>query len=80
MLTRIQKWGNSLAVRIPRVIAEDMNLAEGTDVEMTVRKGKIVIASPKKKKYRLDDLLGKVSDDNLHDEVKAPHTAEKESV
>jgi antitoxin MazE len=41
MKTRIQKWGNSLAVRIPRPFAEEIHLEENTTVDLTIRSGEI---------------------------------------
>lgn len=43
MRTRIRKWGNSLGVRIPSALAEDARLHDGTEVEVTVREGQLVI-------------------------------------
>jgi len=45
---KIAKWGNSLAVRIPRNMAKDMGVAEGDDVAMEVRPdGSLVLTDPK---------------------------------
>lgn len=56
MGTVINKWGNSLGVRIPKSIANKAGFEEGMEVEMKVEGDKITI-SPAKKKYQLDDLL-----------------------
>lgn len=69
MITKVQKWGNSLAVRIPRAVAEDTRLGSGKAVEVTVRDGRIVIAPAHRQHFRLDDLLKGVTARNRHAEV-----------
>ena len=64
----VTKWGNSLAIRIPKALAEQAQLKEGAGVEMTVSDGKLIICL-KKKEYSLDELLAGVTPDNLHTEV-----------
>ena len=44
MRTKIQKWGNSLAVRIRKPIAQDMGITSESDVEMSVQNGTLVLA------------------------------------
>ena len=65
MEARVKKWGNSLAIRIPQSVAEDVGLTEDSAVDLVVRSGKLVIG-PKKRDYSLQELLSKVSKDNLH--------------
>ncbi len=67
MLSKVQKWGNSLAIRIPKAYAEEASLEEGSDVNIRVEKGKIII-EPIKDKYNLDDLLSQVKEENIHKE------------
>ena len=69
MTSKVQKWGNSLAVRIPRAFAEEARLASGTEVEVKLRDGEIVIAPVARRKYSLSALLRKVTKHNLHGEV-----------
>ena len=69
MRTRIQKWGNSLAVRIPRSVAEEAGLMQGTDVELKVERGKLVVHPKPPKTYRLADLLRGVRKSHLHGEI-----------
>jgi antitoxin MazE len=68
MQTSVQRWGNSLAVRIPHLLAEETQLREGTAVEMAVSRGQLVVARSKRKKYRLADLLKSVKKSRLHGE------------
>ncbi|NQU11655.1 AbrB/MazE/SpoVT family DNA-binding domain-containing protein [bacterium] len=69
MQTKIQKWGNSLAVRIPKPFVKEAHLAYGTSVDLTVDDGKIVIDPHTEPAYRLEDLLKDVNKRNLHGEV-----------
>lgn len=69
MRGHIQKWGNSLALRIPKAFAEEVGLAEETPVELSLVAGKLVIAPIEQPPYPLDDLLAGITDENLHGEV-----------
>jgi antitoxin MazE len=69
MQTTIQKWGNSLAVRIPKAFVKEAHVAHGTPVDLSVADGKIVIAPRTGPEYRLEDLLKGVTKRNLHAEV-----------
>jgi antitoxin MazE len=62
----IQKWGNSLALRIPKALARDTHLENGSVVNLAVREGRVVIEPARKTKYRLEDLLRGVSKKNIH--------------
>lgn len=70
MHVRVQKWGNSLAMRIPKPFAHDAEVKEGTVLNLSVSEGKLV-ATPvqKKKKFTLKQLLAEVNKNNLHSEV-----------
>lgn len=68
MPTKIQKWGNSLGLRIPRPLAEEMGFEAGSEVTLVVREGELV-AAPVGARYRLADLLAGVNADNVHDEI-----------
>ena len=69
MRTRIQKWGNSLALRIPRPFAEDADLREDAEVDVTVRNGKLVVVPVPPKQFTLEELVGRITPENRHDEV-----------
>jgi antitoxin MazE len=69
MQTTIRKWGNSLAVRIPKAFVKEAHVACGTPVDLSVDDGKIVIDPHTKSEYRLEDLLKGVTKRNLHAEV-----------
>ena len=67
MSTKIQKWGNSVGVRIPKIIMEKANLSINSEIEIEYKNQKIIIFS-KKKPVRLKDLLSQITKDNLHAE------------
>lgn len=67
MEASIQKWGNSLALRIPSSYAKDIHLKKGSHVEIVIHDEKIVI-SPKKEKIRLKNLLSRINKSNIHNE------------
>jgi antitoxin MazE len=67
MKTRVQKWGNSIALRIPRSFADDLRLAHNTLVEITLDQGRMVV-TPVVESPTLEHLLAEVSDEQLHDE------------
>jgi antitoxin MazE len=69
MRMQVQKWGNSLALRIPKPFAEDLGVREGTAVRLSVSKGRLVAAPIHARKIRLRDLLDGITKGNLHGEV-----------
>jgi antitoxin MazE len=68
MNMRIQKWGNSLALRIPRSFAKEARIDQGATVDISMQDGKIVIAPPARHTYSLDKLLSGISKKNIHRE------------
>ena len=68
MQTKIGRWGNSLALRIPAAFAEDAALTDGATVELTLVDGEIRI-TPVHLEPRLDELLASITDENRHDET-----------
>ena len=68
MQTKIKKWGNSLALRIPKSFALNANLRQNELVDISIDKEKIIITPIREKEYSLDKLLEGVSEDNLHGE------------
>lgn len=69
MKTRIQKWGNSLALRIPRPFAEESNLHEDSAVDVTVRNGKLVVVPMNEPIFSLEDLVEQITPQNRHAEI-----------
>jgi antitoxin MazE len=69
MQTRIQKWGNSLAIRIPKPFAVEVGLDQNSVVEVTVSDGKLLLEPVNEAQYTLEQLLADVTEANLHSEV-----------
>ncbi len=68
MKTRVQKWGNSLALRIPKAFAAEARLGEDTPVELSLVNGKVVIQPLVPQSPTLRELLRGVTEENLHGE------------
>jgi len=66
MQTVVQKWGNSLGIRIPSLYVKEFNLRNGNSVEIIEEDGKIVILPPKK---TLEELLSRVTGENRHPSI-----------
>jgi antitoxin MazE len=69
MHVRVRKWGNSLAIRIPKPLAEDSEVKEGTVLNLAISEGKVVATPIQKKRLSLKQLLAKVNKKNLHEEI-----------
>lgn len=69
MNTRVQRWGNSLAVRIPKAFAEEVGLMDGSSVEMRLVDGGLLVEPVSTRPLTLEDLLDGVTEANLHAEV-----------
>jgi antitoxin MazE len=65
MTTKIQKWGNSLAVRIPSEFAENLNWQAGSVVGFEQLGNKIIITS-NRPKYTLEDMMKGITKKNRH--------------
>jgi antitoxin MazE len=69
MKARIQKWGNSLALRIPKSFAAETHLEQGTLVEVSLHDGKLLVTPLSPPTITLEELLKHVTPQNLHHEV-----------
>lgn len=69
MRGRVQRWGNSLAVRIPKPFAEETGLRRNGEVDISVDAGRVIVAPVATGRFTLDDLLKGVKSTNLHREV-----------
>ena len=66
MTVKINKWGNSLGIRIPKKIAEEANLTAGKELVMSLdKKGHLIL----KEKLTLDDLIEGATPENRHDQI-----------
>ena len=69
MKTRVSRWGNSLALRIPRSLAVKAGLVENSPVELLLVEGKLVISPLHQVEYSLEQLLAQVTEENVHYEI-----------
>ncbi len=67
MRTQVTRWGNSLAVRLPRAYAAQLGVSEGSAIEIVARGDALVLHKPR---YVLDELLAGVTPGNLHGETR----------
>ncbi len=67
MRARIQKWGNSLALRIPKSFAAEAGLQNDTSVEISLKDGKVVVMPVSQP--TLEQLLSRITEENLHHEI-----------
>jgi antitoxin MazE len=77
MRTRVQRWGNSLAVRIPKPFADELGFAESSEVEILLEEGELRVA-PLPPRWDLKALLSKVTPANRHAEVDLGSSAGRE--
>jgi antitoxin MazE len=69
MTTKIQKWGNSLGLRIPRSAAIEAQIEAGSVVEISAEKGGFRVRAVRGQKFYLKDLLKRIRPGNLHGEI-----------
>lgn len=69
MRTKVVKWGNSLGLRIPKAFAEDIQVSEGTSVDLTMEDGQLIIRLAQDRQWALEELLAGVTAANLHAEI-----------
>lgn len=78
METRVQKWGNGFALRIPKSLANQVGLEVNSLVRMSMQGEELVIAPVPPPPPKLDDLLAQVTERNLHGEVDTGPVAGRE--
>ena len=64
-LQHVSKWGSSLAVRIPKAVAEQCEIVEGASVQLEATSDGIII---RKRTYDLATMVDQITSDNIHDE------------
>lgn len=78
MLTKVQKWGNSLALRIPKSFALDARLENDSVVDVSLVDNQIIIKPVAAPVWTLEQLLAGVNDNNLHHETDTGNAAGNE--
>ena len=69
MKTTAQKWGNSLAIRVPKSVAVQVGLKAKDDLEIEVQEGNVVLKPHLRRVYPLEDLVKQITPQNVHDEI-----------
>ena len=69
MITKVQKWGNSLAIRIPKPFATDLGIEDTSEVNLVLEDGKLIVSKAEAVSFSLENLLAEITADNIHDEV-----------
>ena len=69
MRTKIVKWGNSLGLRIPKSFAEEVRVGEGSVVDLSMEDGNLVVKPADVEEVDLEDLLARITDENIHEEI-----------
>lgn len=78
MKASVQRWGNSLALSIPKAVALESGLADGSVVDLKLRNGVIALIPERRQTHKLHELLSQITKRNLHTEVKTGAPAGKE--
>ncbi|MGH6954900.1 MAG: AbrB/MazE/SpoVT family DNA-binding domain-containing protein [Alphaproteobacteria bacterium] len=68
MRVRVKKWGNRLALRIPTAVARSAKLGEGSELELALVRGRLVMSSLHPA-YKLDELVRRITPRNRHHET-----------
>jgi antitoxin MazE len=63
MTTQVSKWGNSLGLRIPKNLAQELQMADGDAVEIAVENGALIVR-PEKKRYTIEELVADLTPDD----------------
>jgi len=69
MRLRVQKWGNSLALRIPKPFAKEVRVRQGTVIDLSLADGKLVIMPVSREKWTLASLVAGITKKNIHGET-----------
>jgi antitoxin MazE len=80
MRVQVQKWGNSLAVRIPKPFAADADVREGTELDLAVSEGRLVATPVVGRRSSLRQLLSRVTSKNLHGEIDSGPPVGREAI
>ncbi len=84
METHINNWGNSLAVRIPKILANELGFKENSLVDIGVADGvlfiKPMVTAKKSRRYTLEELCANINTENFHPEIESGTAVGKEII
>lgn len=69
MRVTVKKWGNSASIRIPAPVLKAAKVEIDDAVDIREENGRIVVEPVRPSSYDLAELVGKITPDNLHDEI-----------
>ena len=69
MRTRVQRWGNSLGLRIPKAFAAEVAIDAGSSVDLSVEDGDLIVRPVPKSRYDIDELISRIVPSNVHEAV-----------
>ena len=69
MNTLVQKWGNSLAIRLPKALANEAHICQGSLVDLSLEDGGLRVQLVSPPEFNLDALLAGVTKENLHEAI-----------
>jgi antitoxin MazE len=78
MKTAVQRWGNSLALRIPHTYASETRISEGSKVELTLKGGALIVRPILRQRHSLVSLLKRVNASNRHERVSSGNAVGQE--
>jgi antitoxin MazE len=79
MKAKVQKWGNSLGIRIPKALAQEVALETDSEVDLTAQDGRLVISPAAPRAVSLRHLLSQVTAANTHGEISIGRAKGKEA-
>ena len=79
MKVQVQKWGNSLALRIPKSFAVESNIGQGSTVEVSLENGRIIVFPIAEPEFALDEMLAQITAENLHGEIDTGNSVGQET-
>ncbi len=79
MRTKIQKWGNSLGLRIPKSFAEEAKIKAGSTVDLAVESGELIVRPILRHTYSLKELVRGINAENAHREIETGDGAGREN-
>lgn len=80
MQVALNKWGNSIGLRVPNNILRELNIGLGRKIDIRVENGRAIIEPIDDKNEKLLNLLNSITEDNLHSEISCGNTIGKENI
>ena len=70
MKTKIKKWGNSLGLRLPKIVLESMGILEDSEIQISLGEGQMFLRPINREaSFKLKDLVKKISKNNIHEKI-----------